>query len=122
MRLMRLSNRGEDRFVEAKKLRKWSCEKFIEDEFESWMRNFYETQRRFSHFADPCAESGDVFCANPTLVTPSHFEFVQRFRSNSSNKKLMKASEGVVMVFMSADTFLDGEFGLNGVSETATPG
>ncbi len=26
------------------------------------------------------------------------------------------------MVFMSADTFLDGESELNGVSETATPG
>ncbi len=87
MRLKRLSNRGEDCFVETKKkLRKWSCEKFIEDEFASWMRNFFETQRRLSHFAGPCAESGDVFCANPTLVTPSQLKFVQRFRSNSSKK------------------------------------
>ncbi len=35
---------------------------------------------------------------------------------------MVEASESVVMVFVSSDTFLDGESGLNSLSKTAKPG
>jgi hypothetical protein len=74
MTLECFSNCGECRLIESeKKFRKWGREEFIEDEFESWVRNFFETERRFTHLADSGAESGDVFGAKPSLMTPSHF-------------------------------------------------
>ena len=48
-------------------------EYLIEEDLEVFIRDEFETEGRFAHFADAGSEGRDIFCAKIGMIAESHF-------------------------------------------------
>ena len=80
---------------------------FVEEKLEVCIRDGFEPERRFAHFAHALAQGRDVLGAEVSVQAERHLEFVKWLGSETGDKNLVEAFEGVVVAFETGDAFLD---------------
>src|SRR5258705_11840508 len=75
----------------------WSRENFVKEDFEVAVRNGFEAERRFAHFANALANGGSVFGAEGGMKAEGHFEFVKRFAGDARGENLVKGFETIMV-------------------------
>ena len=94
----------------------------VEENLQVRIRHHFEPQRRFAHFADAFAQSGDVLGAEVRVQAETHFQLVNRLGGDARGEDLVQPFEGIVVALEAAHTFFNGQAGVHRLGHEAKSG
>ena len=97
-------------------------EDLVKQDGQRGMRDPFQSQGRFAHFADALAEVGVVLGGKVAVEAEGHLEFIDGLLGDVCDADLVEAPERVVEALDPADALRHGEARLHGLLEAGKSG